>query len=259
MKQSQHYLVVLPYIHTEAQGMELEFAVAGWQKHFKENHTIAIIGDYDDSVGRVLTWEREGSHIVFCQQSRVPETDWNNYRPHIDFVAKFKTARAMFPESKGFIYTCDDIYAVNDFTFGDVETLKYINGGVDFDPHSPNPFRRDKMKTKRVLSSMGFPDRNFTTHLPQWLEWDKLEALWQEYDMEHNSLVFEDLYFNLYYPVAGAEMIDEDSDRFKCAVYTTRPNPKRLKDALRTKIWITNNPDGYQPVLEDILKEHYGL
>ena len=39
-------LVVIPYLASAAQGRELEFAVAGWRKHFKENFLIVVVGDY---------------------------------------------------------------------------------------------------------------------------------------------------------------------------------------------------------------------
>ena len=254
-----NYLIVIPYITSESQGREIEYAVAGWQRHFKEEHTIAIVGDMDAHITRVLSWSKEGSRVAHIQMDRVPECGYENYRAHLDFVPKMKAARKAFPYTVGFIYSCDDIYAVNDFDFwNDVFPLKYIPGGVDFDPHSPNPFRRDKMKTKRVLESLGFPCRNFTTHLPQWLEWDKLEALWEKYYMAHNSLVFEDLYFNLYYPVAGAIAIDGD-DRFKCEVRNSQPDINRLLGAFKSRIWINNNPTGFVPALDSLLDAHYKL
>ena len=253
-----NYIVFIPYIHAEAQGRELEYAVAGWQMHFKEKHNIVIVGDFDDNVKNCLFRTREGSEVTYIKKGRVPEPDIKNYRAHLDFVPKMKAVRQFYPYSRGFIYTCDDIYAVNDFNIDDVKALKYVPGGVDFDPNSPNPFRRDKMKTKRVLQDMGFPCRNFTTHLPLWIEWDKLEKLWMRYDMEHNSLVFEDLYYNYYYPVSGAIAIDGD-DEYKCEVRNSHPDRERLQRALTEKIWINNSPTGFCQELDDILKQHYNL
>lgn len=238
------YLVVIPYCAREAQGLELEFAVAGWRKHFKEKHTIVIVGDLHPII-------YSGSDICYLAHARVPE-DKKNYRPHLDLVSKFREVHKYFPDSKGFIFTCDDFYAINDFTFEDVNVLKFIPGGIDFDPLSPNPWRRDAMKTKRALQREGLPDRNFTTHLPQWYDWDKFEALCKKYDMTHNSYVIEDLYFNTYFPVAGGVAIDGD-DKYKCSVTSTHPDIERLNRALSDKIWINNNTVGYTKVLEDFL------
>lgn len=247
----EDYIIVIPYIKTEAQGRELEYAVAGWQRHFKERHTIVIVGDCDTAV-------MTSDGVVFIDFPRTPPTDIHDYRPHIDMVRKFKAVHAVYPQSKGFIFACDDYYAINDFSIEDVKVLKYIPGGVDFDPNSPNPFRRDKMKTKRWLSSQGLPCRNFTTHLPAWYEWDKAEALWDMLGMERQSYVVEDTYFNYYYPVAGAVAIDGD-DPYKCSVISTRPDAGRIKRAFTEKIWINNNPDGWCPLLDTMLREHFGL
>lgn len=243
-------LVVITYLAQEAQGRELEFAIAGWRKHFNEDYLIVLTGENLPHF--------EGDDIAYVESKRVPESK-GNYRAHLDYVSCLRKVRQRFPEGEGFILVADDCYAVNDFTLADVKSLKYLPGGIDYDPRSPNPWRRDKMRTKRVLQLSGYPQRNFTTHLPIWYEWDKLEALWHEYNMDRISYVVEDLYHNIYFPVAGAIEINEDADNLKCSVYTTRPDPARLRRALDTKIWITNNPDGYVPVLEEFLLKLYGI
>ena len=245
----KHYLIVIPYLASAAQGRELEYAIAGWRKHFKENYLIAITGEHLPPI--------ESSDLVCIESKRVDAIP-GQYRQHLDYVSCFRKVRAAFPDTEGFIFVADDCYAINDFSFADVECLKYIPGGIDYDPNSPNEWRRDAMKTKRMLDAIGFPSRNFTTHLPQWIEWDKLEYLWGKYDLDHESCVFEDLYYNYYYPVSGAVAIDGD-DPYKCSVTTTRPDAERLKRAFSEKIWINNNPDGWCPLLDAMLREHYGL
>ena len=242
-------LVVITYLPSGAQGRELEFAIAGWRRHFKEDFLIVLTGE---GLPRF-----DGDDIAYIESPRVPDTE-GNYRAHIDYVSCLRKVRAAYPESDGFILVADDCYAVKDFDLATVKALKYLPGGIDYDPLSPNPWRRDKMRTKRVLQGLGYPQRNFTTHLPIWYNWDKLERLWDEFGMDKTSYVVEDLYHNIYYPVAGAIEIGEDSP-LKCGVYTTRPDPDRLRRAIGTKTWITNNPDGYVQVLEDLLEKYYGI
>lgn len=243
-------LVIITYLAKEAQGRELEYAIAGWRRHFKEDFLIVLTGEELPYI--------EGDDIAYVYSERVPASP-GNYRAHLDYVSCLRKVRKRFPESEGFILVADDCYAVNDFDLATVKELKCMPGGIDYDPQSPNPWRRDKMRTKRVLQANGYPQRNFTTHLPIWYEWEKLERLWDEFGMDKTSFVVEDLYHNIWYPVAGAATIDEDSDNLKCPVYTTHPDPARLRRALDTKIWITNNPDGWQPALEAVLKEHFGF
>lgn len=248
---SKPYLVVIPFFKGGAQGREIEYAVAGWRKHFKEKYLIVVVGDYHPVVDT-------GDDIVFIQCDRVPEQKPENYRPHIDFVKKFKAVRKQFPDSEGFIFVADDCYAVNDFDIYDVMCLKQ-NGNEIAVPSLQTPWNREKYKTKNLLIKEGYPVRNFTTHLPAWIEWDKLEALWEKYDMENNSYIFEDLYFNIYYSSRIPIQLHIDHDNFKCGVY--RPNPRipYIDKAFKTKIWIQNSVEGWIPYLDHKLSEYYGL
>lgn len=245
-----NYLVVIPYIQREAQGMELELAINGWLKHFKEDFTLVIVGDWNPILDRYPI-------VRFLNCPRVTKTAEGNYLPHIDFVKKFTMAMKYYPGRDGFIYSCDDIYAVNDFTIDDVKALKYI-GWLDYNPQSPNAWRRDAMRTQRKLRDMGFPQRDFTTHTPVWFDWEKLKALFVSFNMSEVSYVVETLYFNYFHPVSPAVLLDGD-DKYKYTSRSTRPDIERLMRAFSEKIWINNNPDGYVTALESLLKEHYGL
>jgi len=246
------YLVVIPFFAGGAQGREIEYAVAGWRRHFKEPYQIVLVGDYHPVVDA-------GDDITFIECERVPEQPEYNYRPHIDFVKKFKAVRKAFPNSKGFIFVADDCYAVNDFDIYDVMLLKQNGDYIKVNGESQIPWEKEKYKTVCLLKKEGYPYRNFTTHIPQWIEWDKLEALWEKYDMEHNSYIFEDLYFNIYYPNRVPLQLNIDFDNFKCGVY--RPNPRipYIERAFRHKIWIQNSVEGWIPILDQMLAEYYGL
>ena len=248
----EKYLVVIPYFAEGAQGRELEYAVAGWRRHFKEPYHIVIVGDHNPVVDT-------GDDITFIKCERVPEQPENNYRPHIDFVKKFKAVRAAFPKSKGFIFVADDCYAVNDFDINDVKVLKQNGNKLKVDLSRHSGFERDKKKTVDLLRKEGYPIRNFTTHLPTWIEWDKLEALWEKYDMENESYIFEDLYFNIYYPNRIPLQLHIDYDNFKCGVYRRNPRIHYIEKAFNEKIWIQNSVEGWIPELDRMLSEYYGI
>ena len=252
MSKKEKYLVVIPFFSGGAQGREIEYAVAGWRRHFKESYQIVIVGDYHPVVST-------GDDITFIECERVPEPQPGNYRPHIDFVKKFKAVRSMFPKSDGFIFVADDVYAVNDFDIYDVKVLKQQGKQIRENESSTRPWDKEKCKTKKLLISEGYGTRNFTTHLPTWIEWDKLEALWDKYDMEHNSYIFEDLYFNIYYPDRVPLTLHIDYDNFKCGVYRPNPRWEYIKRALRDKIWIQNSVEGWTPRLDKFLSDYYGI
>jgi len=244
------YLVVIPYFAEGAQGKELQYAIAGWRRHFKEKYQIVVVGDYDPVVDT-------GDDITFIKCERVPEQPENNYRPHIDFVKKFKAVRKAFPDSKGFIFVADDCYAVNDFDINDVKVLKQNGNKLKVDLSRHSGFERDKKKTIDLLRKEGYPIRNFTTHLPTWIEWDKLEALWEKYDMENESYIFEDLYFNIYYTSRVPLQLHIDYDNFKCGVYRRNPRIHYIERAFHTKIWIQNSVEGWIPELRQMLEDYY--
>lgn len=245
-------LVVIPFYLGGAQGRELEYAVAGWRKHFKENFQIVIVGDWHPVV-------ETGDDITFIQCERVPEQSPENYRPHIDFVKKFKAVRARFPESKGFVFVADDCYAVHDFDMTEIMLLKANTPKLEGDEFSIQPWMREKAKTIKLLQSEGYPIVNFTTHIPQYFEWDKLEALWERYDMEHNSYIFEDLYYNIYFNDRLPLILHIDHEPFKCGVYRPNPRMNYIKNAFKNKIWIQNSVEGWIPELDRMLAEYYGL
>lgn len=245
-------LVVIPYCSQGAQGRELEYAVAGWRKHFKENYLIVIAGEYHPIV-------ETGDDIVCVESVRV-EPKEGMYRQHLDYVSCFRKVHKQFPDSKGFIFVADDVYAVNDFDMVDVMFLKQKASNLDdFNPDSTNKWKVDKARTRELLKREGYPTRNFTTHLPQYFEWDKIEKLWDKYDMDNVSYVIEDLYYNIYYPTRIPLQIHIDHDNVKCGVYRSNPCLEYISNAFRDKIWLQNSPEGWIEELEKALMKHYGM
>jgi hypothetical protein len=245
------YLIIIPYLPEAAQGRELEYAIEGWRRHFKENFVIAVVGERLPKI--------EGDDVVCIESPRVPDTP-GQYRQHLDYVSCFRKVHKALPQFKdGFIFVADDCYAVNDFDIHDIMFLKMKAPDFDYDPYSANHWRRDKMKTKAVLQAAGLPTRDFTTHIPHWFEWRKWEALVEKYDMAHSSLVIEDLYYNTYYPDRVPFQLSREHDNLKLGAYSGHPDTAELDAAFHTKIWITNNPDGFVRELDQRLRNYYGI
>lgn len=244
-------LVVIPYCSAGAQGKELQYAVAGWRRHFKENYLIVLAGEYNPIV-------ETGDDIICIESERVPPKD-GQYRQHLDYVSCLKKVHAAFPDSDGFIMVADDCYAVNDFDINDVKFLKQKADEMGGSLSSPNGWQRDKARTRIKLTEEGYPTRNFTTHLPQWYEWDKLEALWEHFDMENTSYVMEDLYYNIYYSTRIPLQLHIDYDNLKCGVYRPDPRIPYIERAFKKQIWITNSPAGWIPQLDKMLSDYYGI
>ena len=243
-------LVVIPYLAKEAQGRELEYAVAGWRKHFKEPYHIVIVGDHHPVVDT-------GDDITFIDCPRVDDIP-RQYRPHIDHVHKFREVRKHFPDSKGFIYACDDMYAVNDFTMVEVLLLKKKDSVMKGDPLA-GEWQHDLYKTRELCLREGLPIVNYVCHLPVYYEWDKLFEVYDKYDCDHNSYVVENIYFNKYFSNRVPLQIHIDHDNMKCGVYRSNPNLNYLYDAFKNKIWLQNGVSGWIPALNQMLAQHYGI
>ena len=244
-------LVVIPYFSVEARGRELQSAVTGWQRCFKERFRLVVVGDLDATV--------EACHdIDFIACPRVPDPGPGNYRPHIDHVHKFRKVREHYPDTRGFIYTCDDIFAVNDFTMDDVLVPKVMPGVMGGDSKSMNGWQRDMAKTRELCMREGLPLRNWVCHLPVYYEWDALFSIYDRFDCDHCSYIVENIYFNQYMSDSDAVQID-GFDRYKYVASTTRTDAGAVRRAMHEKVWLNVNPDGFTREFERLLRDYYGL
>lgn len=243
-------LIVIPYLAKAAQGKELYLSVAGWRKHFKEDYLIVIVGDRHPIVDT-------GDDITFIECPRVGRPPKGNYWAHIDHVNKFRTVRKYFPDSEGFIYTCDDIYAVKDFTLNDVKRLKVRSRKIEGSFGSMNSWVVDNYKTKKKLMSKGLPTMNWVCHLPVWYEWDKLFAIYDKYGCDNKSYVVENLYFNTYYADGDYVVIEEEPNNYQFKLWDAKKSDDDIREGLTSKIWVCNSVLGWRRSMEEILEEHY--
>lgn len=241
-------LVVIPYLSGDAQGSELDLAVKGWKRHFLEPHTIVVVGDYHPVV--------EGENMAFIQCPRVEPVE-GQYLPHLDMVNKFVKVRENFPQSEGFIYTCDDIYATQDFTMEDVLKPKHPEIGPYFEPYEwrgkHHEWWEDRGKTAELCVKEGLPVRDWVCHLPVYYDWVKLIEIYDKYDCYKNSYIVENIYFSKEFgnrPSIPAITLRDD-------VRTS--NLAELHLPIGSRMWVTNGNSGWCEKLESLLKEHYNI
>lgn len=242
-------LVLIPHLPSGQQGHELTLAIAGWRKHFKTPHTIAIMGENLPTIPGVVNVESK-------RVANVP----GEYRSHLDYVSCARKARAMFPDTEGFVVAGDDVFAVNDFTLEDVLVPKIQD---DWIPtvgayNHPNPWRRNLAKTGIVCHRDGHGTFNWTTHLPHYYEWDKLFSVYDRYDCDHDSYVIENLYYNIYTPQGKPEKLHRN-DRWKFEVSFTPLDRIGIYNAIAHKVWVTCTENGWCEEMEAVLADHYGI
>ena len=248
-------LIVIPYLSSAAQGHELQLAVAGWQQHFKQPHDIVIIGDRDSNFDALHSTEESSVSLRYRPRACPIE---KQYTPHIDHAQKFSFICERYSSRyNGFIYACDDMYAVKDFTLRDVKKLKYpkVDREIreDWDWRREGGWLHDLGKTADLCRREGLPTNNWVCHLPVYYDMNRLMAIISKYDCENNSYILENLYFNRKYdwrPVEPAE-------RFGYEVKTASPGIRTAEDA--GTIWISNANCGWSEELENILAKHYEI
>lgn len=239
------HLVLIPHLPSAQQGHELILAVTGWKRHFKVDFTLAVMGEgLPDIQG-----------VVNVESKRVPYVP-GEYRSHLDYVSCARKAREMFPETKGFFVAADDVFAVNDFGVDDILTPKIQDVRIPTD--GDNAWRRNLAKTGLALQADGYPALNWTTHLPHYYEWDKLFAVYDKYDCDHNSYVIENLYYNIYPPYRRPETLYR-GDRYKFEVSCQPLDRQGLANAFARKIWVTCTEHGWSKQMEEALANHYGI
>lgn len=243
-------LVIIPYLAVQAQGRELEFAVAGWRRHFKVPHHIVVVGDHHPVCDT-------GADISFVPCPRIPEVAPGLCRKHLDHVHKFRTVRRFIPPTKGFIYACDDMYAVNDFGMEEILFPKVHYKVPHLDRTSSNSWQKDLAKTYDLCVREGFRVWDWVCHLPVYYDWDKLFAVYDEYGCDRESYVVENIYFNKYFGNRCPLVLDLNRDNLKTGVYRSNPDERVIRKSLENKIWLTNGPEGWVPALEKVLSEHY--
>lgn len=238
-------LVVLPYKQSGSQGRELFLTLNAWKKYCMFSYHFVVIGEFDLSLQSQYPW------CEFIYSKCVPKRE-GQYNQHIDVQNCMSIIKTKYGHIyDGFIWIADDNYAVKPFTLDDIKTVHYHTSSFTGQKDKPASWwTHDKWKTRQLLDRENLPHVNYTTHYPCWLDFYKLESIWKRYNMNNESYVLEDIYFNYYNhqePVIDSSIrlgiwnINIYKNEFNKAV--SDPNIK----------FMCNSVDGWSKELEDSL------
>lgn len=247
-------LLCMPYFDNGKQGRELEMSLTGWKKFCKFPFKIAIIGDRNPIIDNFdfVEW-------VPCE--RVPEKK-NMYRPHLDRINKFLSAYKLYHENEkydGFFHICDDHYPVHDF---DLEYLKqpyYLQPNFVGNMNTPvYSWQHDLAKTASLLRKNGLKTINFTTHFPQYYDFEKYKEVVDKFGLAESSYVIENLYYN-YYNIKPSKQADE----IRLGVWSEETSGKQLSDLLNNpndkRKFVACSTKGFNSIFENKLCSYLGI
>ena len=243
--------VIIPYISSQAQGGELPLCIAGWEMHCKADVQLIVVGDSHDCLA-------DHPDVEFLELPRVTEPSEGNCVKHLEFVRVIRRVLEEHPKVRKFVFSSDDTFAIADFGMEELSYPKCL-GRLVPRPENGNTWVHDKNKTLRLLEREGFGQPwDFSTHLPYLLDAARWKAMADRYGMDTESLVFEDLYYNLHFRGRVPVRLS-DGDTIRGGVWRENPVVETIRGFFGTKTWINCNEVGFVPALQELLKLHYGL
>jgi hypothetical protein len=172
---------VWPYWDGGANGDELRWSIRSVETFFQGRAKITIIGDKPD-------WYQ--GHVI--HKKRVPASKTN--RAFRDMLSKVFFIASHAEIDDECVWMMDDIYFLKPFTLDDIKTPR----AEPWRRSEGNSWQRRKTASMDALAAVGRSQHDYATHMPHWLEKDKLRTLFEEFNLHENTMLWEVLYGNTY-------------------------------------------------------------
>jgi hypothetical protein len=189
---------VWPYWHAGASGDELRFSIRSVEANYRGTAKITIVGDRPE-------WFR--GHVIHCP--RIGPNHSN--RPYRDMLNKMWTMATHSEIDSEFVWMMDDVYFLRPVTWDDLDAPRAWR----WHESRGNSWQRRKSNTMKALQQRGKTQYDYATHLPHSVEKSKLRQLFDVYQLQQNTFLWEVLYGN----------------EFRGKPWGTRPFFARLSDA----------------------------
>lgn len=239
--------VVIPYLKSKAQGLELLYAIRSIAKNFcEENIQLVVIGDREE-------WF--GDEILFIEHNCI------GANPQADVLDKLKTIIANECVCEDFIWSNDDIYFVAPTSLEDIRIPKIV-GTLQKEPYNTSQYNANKGKTIDLLLSRELPIRNFSTHLPFSFSKDKMIDVFEAFpEMHTEGLLLASMYFNYHIsPEVNPVLLDWSSDEWMLRVVSgleTEAKKEKFRTLIGTKHFLNHSEAGFSKLLMNWLERQF--
>ncbi len=234
--------IIYPNVEKLVQWEEMKYSLRSLEKNLVDvEFRIWIVGDRPE-------WLSDEAHFI-----NVP---CSGKTTRIDQALK-RFAVDHHPEiNEEYFWMNDDIYFINPVTYADLCIPKILgdlkNRMNQYDPQTT--WGRDMHATYRKLKAENLPTLNYSIHLPYRFEKVKSKELFRLFKLEENSFVFENLYYNLFYPhlLPYALSLDESNNLLFC-INRQNPNWNTVALQLKAKKFMNNSEAGMSERLKKML------
>lgn len=183
--------VVYPYLGGKAVWQEMIYSLRSLEKHFKEDFEVVIVGDMPEGINRdkVIHIQHKKNHAL------------ENAR-YMDAQLKLIAALESPLVSHEFLCMYDDIYFNKDFTANFFRntllaqrdrtyySLEQIGGS------GSREWKLLLLKTMQALKNHGILGKDFESHLPRWVEKEKMLEVVAQFDLKNTAYQRWTLYYN---------------------------------------------------------------
>ena len=236
--------IIYPNVEKFAQWEELKYSLRSLEKNLRNvEFRVWIVGDWPDWMNP------DEAHHLPCTLSG--ET------PRIDIVHKHLAVIENRLIGEEYFWMNDDIYLVNPVQYADM----CLNVAVNDLAYTKSRFNRqtlwgsDVLNTYDTLKRAGLPTWNYAAHIPHRFEKQKVMQLIDGFDMLHNRLDIQILYYNYwfrdFYPYMDTLELTNNQG---FSVNRQDPNTANLEAQLKVKKYMNNGEGGMGPVLQKYLK-----
>lgn len=227
--------IVIPYVSTLAQGEELRLAIQSWEKFFKEEFHVIVIGDSED-------WFSKNERVFHIPHARMSEN------PQADVIDKIKAAIASELVTDAFIFTNDDIYLVSPVTGADVAVLKSKG---ELNPGAYSGVYKENMEgTIKLLAENKLGLHDFATHTPVLFEKEKLVTLFEVCpELNQEGYLLSSVYFNYFFAGHVPVLLNWETDNWLLPVRSKQPDEKKFDALVKRKKFLNNTESGYSVFL----------
>lgn len=235
--------VVYPNVEKLVQWEELKYSLRSLEKNLIDmDFRVWIVGDRPE-------WLSDEALFI--------DLPCSGKTPRLDVALKRKAVDNHPEIGDSYLWMNDDIYLVNPVTYADLcipKALHDLSGNINrYDPQTT--WGRDNIETYRRLKADKLPTIHYAVHVPYILEKIKSKEIFRVFDLENKSYVFENLYYNFFYPhlLPYWLNLDETNNLLFC-VNRQNPNWNAVSRQLKVKKIMNNSEAGMNDKMKTLLK-----